>query len=363
MKKTLSLFCLILFCTQLVFASNPQLSFFNEQHAEDLEKLFSDTTLIPNLKKLNAQIRMAMLDLSPERAKVLKRLNEAGIPVVAWLLLPKEKGYWFHGGNSQQAFERYDEIKEWAKKNGVQFSGIGIDLEIDINDLDLFKSNKWNLLGKVVYRLYDKSSFLEGQEEYKKLIEKIRKDGYTVESYYIPYVKHEVAKGRTSLQQASKIMDIETDKDIPMIYTSFMGEPYGSLKVLALDEKLEYLALGSAGGGFDPSLPSMTWEELAYDLRLASQVAKEIHIFCLEATVEKGYFPRLIDFDYSVPVEIYPEQVEIVHGKINKIMWVSTIFSYPTLVILSLLLIFGFILWLSYRLVRVIIKSILKLRS
>jgi len=38
----------------------------------------------------------------------VRRLNAAGVPVVAWLLLPKEQGYWFNAENSGYALDRYE---------------------------------------------------------------------------------------------------------------------------------------------------------------------------------------------------------------------------------------------------------------
>lgn len=350
------LFIFLFFLSQTVLAQKPVLSFFNEQNGKELQILFSDTTLIPNLKKLNAQIRMGMLDLSQERIDVLKKLNKADIPVVAWLLLPKEEGYWFHSGNSKEAFNRYYQVKTFAENNGIKFSGIGIDLELDMKELELYKTNKLKLIGNVIGRLYDKEEFLESKAQYEKLIDTIKKDGFPIESYYIPFIRYETERGHTALQQASRFMDLETDKDIPMLYTSFMGNPYGVLKVLG--KNLQYVAIGSTGGGIDPSLPSMTWDDLAYDLRLGAETTKEIHIFCLEASVEKGFITRLIDFDYRVPVETYPEQVEVVKSQIDSVMLMSTILSYPTMMILVIASIVGAIVWLLYYLVKRVMKGL-----
>lgn len=335
----------MLLIAQWAGAQSPRLSFFNEQEGRDLKTLFADTTLIPTLRELGAEIRMGMLDLSPERAGVLHALNEAEIPVVAWLLLPKEQGYWFHSGNASQAFARYHEIRDWAKSEGIAFAGIGIDLELDMNDIELFKNNKLKLFGKVLARLYARDQFLNAQEEYRKLIQTVRDDGYPIESYYVPFIRYETERGRTALQQATGFMDLETDKDIPMLYTSFMGNPYGTLKVLAIDEGLKHIAIGSTGGGFDPTLPSMSWDALAYDLRVAAQTAEEIHIFCLEATVEKGFLPRLIDFDFAAPAEEYPKEVAAVESQVKTVMRISAILSHPTLTLGGLFLLLGLLVW------------------
>ena len=330
---------------QWVGAQSPRLSFFNEQEGPALQALFADSTLIPTLKELGAEIRMGMLDLSPERAGVLHALNEAEIPVVAWLLLPKEQGYWFHSGNAAEAFARYYEIRDWARKEGIRFSGIGIDLELDMNDIELYKTNKPKLFGKVVSRLYGRDEFLRAKEEYRRLIEAVRRDGYPIESYYVPFIRYETEHGRTALQQATGFMDLETDKDIPMLYTSFMGNPYGTLQVLAIDENLKHVAIGSTGGGFDPTLPSMGWDDLAYDLRLAARTAGEIHIFCLEAAVEKGFLQRLKGFDFAVPVTEHPEQVAAVESQVSTVMRISALLSYPTLTLGGMLVFLALLLW------------------
>lgn len=329
MRKLLcSLICC---CGPFISAqNNPQISFFNEQKGADLAILFADTTLVPQLQELHAEIRMGMLDLSPERAQVLRELNAAQIPVVAWLLLPEEQGYWFHSGNADEAVKRYMEIRDWAKDQGIEFSGIGIDLELDMQDINLFKDHKFQLLTKIIGRLYAKSEFESAREAYRRLIQSIRDDGYSIESYYVPFIRQESLDGRTALQQATGFMDLETDKDIPMLYTSFMGNPFGTLKVMALDKNLKYVALGSTGGGFDPSMPSMTWDDLAYDLRLASRTAEEVHIFCLEAAIEKGFLPRLIGFDFDAPIPEYPDQVAPVEYLGQNVMRVSTVLNYPT---------------------------------
>jgi len=350
MKQTLFL-CFFL-VNQIILAANPKLSFFNEQESKDLKELFSDSTIIPMLQKMDAAIRMGMLDLTDERATIIKKLNEAEIPVVAWLLLPKEEGYWFHSGNWERAFERYEEIKKWGEESGVQFSGIGIDIEIDYTEAALFKTNKLKLLGNIIGRLYDQEGFLASKEKYKELIEKVRDDGYTIESYYIPFFRKETELGRTSLQQATRFMDLTTDKDIPMLYTSFIGNPYGTLKVLALDEKLEYVAIGSTGGGIDPTLPSMTWDDLAYDLRVIAKTTKEIHIFCLEASVEKGFFPQLVDFDFEVPITEYPEQEKVVQSQIERVMLISKVLSYPTLILLTTIFLLFLIVWLIFKILK-----------
>ena len=63
-----------------------EITFFCELRAEALKKLFEDRFVFDDLKTLNAGLSLGILDLSPERANVIKKLNRLDIPVTAWLL-------------------------------------------------------------------------------------------------------------------------------------------------------------------------------------------------------------------------------------------------------------------------------------
>ena len=83
--------------------ARPGLTFFCELEAEPLKELFDDPAVVDDLKTVGARVSMGLLDFSPGRRDVVRRLTEAGVPVVAWQLLPKEQGYWFNYNNSSQA--------------------------------------------------------------------------------------------------------------------------------------------------------------------------------------------------------------------------------------------------------------------
>ena len=51
-------------------------------------KLFAPGDLIRGLRRLNASVALGLVDLSDERARIVQKLNEEGIPVSAWVLLP-----------------------------------------------------------------------------------------------------------------------------------------------------------------------------------------------------------------------------------------------------------------------------------
>jgi ABC-type sugar transport system substrate-binding protein len=81
----------------------PRLTFACELDRARLPALFSDASVIEDLKALGAHVILMLSDLSPERAAVVQQLNAAGVPAVAVPLLPAEEGYYFTPDNTQRA--------------------------------------------------------------------------------------------------------------------------------------------------------------------------------------------------------------------------------------------------------------------
>jgi hypothetical protein len=63
------------------------------------------------------------------------------------------------------------------------------------------------------------------------------------------------------------------------------------------------IAVGTTGGGPDipgsPQMPSLNWQELAGDLRLARHFCDQILIHSLEGCVWQGFLPRLRSFEWE----------------------------------------------------------------
>ena len=91
--------------------AHPPLTFFCELPPEPLAKLFDGRFLIDDLKALEATLSLGILDFSKDRAELVQRLNRAGVPVIAWLLLPEDEGYWFNIDNHDKAAARYVDCK------------------------------------------------------------------------------------------------------------------------------------------------------------------------------------------------------------------------------------------------------------
>jgi len=287
----------------------PELTFFTELPDEELEELFKSRFVIDDLKALNASLSLGILDLSEKRAAVIKRLNDAEIPVIAWLLLPKEDGYWFNITNYEEAAARYVSFKAWTMAHDLKWAGVGLDIEFDIREVQQLMSEegseKW--LSTMFQRFCNKKRFEQAQRRYQALVELIQADGFTVESYQLPLISEERRAKSTVLQRTTGIVDIETDREVFMLYSSFL-RPDGAAALWSYAPEADSVGVGSTGGGVELEgvidIEPLNWEELTRDLRLCVMQGKPVHIFSLEGCVKQGFLSKLSTFEWDQPAEI-----------------------------------------------------------
>jgi hypothetical protein len=355
--KKISILLLILLSFSQINAQRV-ISFFNELKSPELVQLFKDSSLIPNLQAIHGEIRMGTLDLTSERAGIIKKLNDAGVPVIAWIVLSEEDGYFSNSINADLSKKRYQEIKDWADKNQLKFKAIGFDFEIDMNDLKLAKSSPLKLVSKMFTRLYENDSNLKlAKLKYDTLMAQVKTDGYAVEGYFMPYINDEVANGTNSIQKMARFIPYKTGNDIPMLYSSLNGNGDGMLKLYGADVHLYATGLGSTGGGIDtPGL--LTYERLAHDMNVAFKTVKEVHIFSLEGAVKSGMLSKLLTYKYDSTVAYNQNEIEGSISVQKKVKLMSTILSYPTLVILTILLTIALFVLIIIFITKKIIKAV-----
>jgi len=359
MKRAALLFSFSLLLN-MVYGGNPHLSFFCELPEKEFTELFSDSSLISELVEMQVSLRIGLHDFGEARTLTIQKLNKAGIPVFAWLLLPEENGYWFNMHNGEKAQKRYEDFKKWTTENQLTWEGIGLDLEPDMNDAKLAMTHPWKFGWKAYKRLYDKKSLKSATEIYQKLISAMKADGYVVESYIIPFLFEERAKKTTSLQKLLGIVDIETGKEIPMSYTSGMGNP--AIIPLYHTDKMP-IALGSTGGGVKIEgfeLAALTWDKLERDLLIASGLTDEIVVFCLEASVQKGFLNKIKNLDFSQKAPDITAEIEKQRKTNNIIRFILVILNRPFWFTVSILAILSAICYGIFRLGRLILYKFRK---
>jgi hypothetical protein len=327
----------------------PTMTFFCELEAQPLEALFTNPQVISDLKALNAGLSLGILDLSPERASIVQNLNKAGIPVTAWLLLPKDQGYWFNSLNAAQAARRYADFQAWTAQSDLHWSAVGIDIEPDINEMKALAKEQPDILPKLLRRIFDQQSLLRAEMAYASLVNCIQTDGYQVESYHFPFIIDERKTSSTLLKRLGGLVDFHANREVLMLYSSFF-RPSGDGLLWSYGPQADSIGIGSTGGGVDVEgvidTPPLTWAELTRDLRLAYHLKKPVHIFCLEGCIQEGYLTRLRTFDWegpvTEPVESF-QKVQMVRRGAQAVLWAA---AHP-LHVLAGLAVLG---WLTSRL-------------
>lgn len=309
--------------------ARPRLTFFCELEADALQALFADPAVTEDLAALEASVSLGILDFSPERAAVVRRLNQAGIPVIAWQLLPKAHGYWYNARNASQAAARYLAFQAWTAEHELRWAGIGIDIELDIHEVQQLLINRWRLLPTILRRAFDSERLRRAQAEYSALVQQMRADGYRVDSYLLPWMLDERKAGSTLLQRIGGLVDVPADREVPMLYSSFM-RPRGPGMLWSYARDVQAVGLGSTGGGVHlegmPDIRPLDWNELSRDLRLARRWINDIHVFSLEGCVQQGFLARLKGFDWDQPVTPpleMAEQVERFRKALRAGLWAS----------------------------------------
>src|SRR5215472_611645 len=92
----------------------PHLGFACCDHGiEAMQSLFADSGVIRGLVELHAEVAVAVTDFSPQRAMLVRGLNEQGVPTIAWIMLPQEQGLYLNAEDASQAVERVSAFEKW----------------------------------------------------------------------------------------------------------------------------------------------------------------------------------------------------------------------------------------------------------
>ncbi|MEA2486132.1 MAG: hypothetical protein QOD46_1243, partial [Actinomycetota bacterium] len=269
-----------------------RLTFACELSAARLTEFFADGSIVSDLQALEARITMMLSDLSPERAAVVQQLNRADIPLVGIPLLPFEEGYYFTADNAPQAEARYEEWKVWTKDHGLLWDGVGLDIEPDVRLYQQIVDNPWGLLPVLLPRLFDRVRPRRAAAAYAGLVARIRADGWPVENYQFPPIADERWAGSDLLQRFMGLVDVATDREVLMLYTSFMRS-LGPGLIWSYGPEAGAIAVGTTGGAPDipvhPQMPTLSWEELERDLLLARRWSDDLYIHSLEGCIEQGF--------------------------------------------------------------------------
>jgi hypothetical protein len=277
----------------------PQITFFCELETAPLLALFSlpDMDL---LGKQGARLSLATLDLSPQRAEVVRRLNAGGIPVVAWLTLPREEGTWFRLENVERAIARYREFRAWSQAEGLEWAGIGLEIRSAPDVLENLAGGLWRLLPRSLASWPRRKEAAAAVQAYRWLRRRMGRDNFSVESYQPPVlVDARLARSRL-LQHTAGLADVAVDREVLLLERS--GDLYGPGAIWSYGQQADALSVRSTGGAEEPAQPGPEWDELERDLRLAWVFTDHLYVHTLEGCVRLGYLPKFAQMEWDRPL-------------------------------------------------------------
>ncbi len=299
-------------------------------------ELFETPGLIDMLAARRYTIALGLIDFSPQRAAIVRRLTYRGVRVVAWLLLPIEEGYWFNLGNYPQAIARYRAFREWVAREKLQFFAVGLDFEPSLAELHAARrSGPWHLFNRALLAQRN-ALYPAAREAYLDLAATIRHDGYELHTYQYPPVVDDRRWNTTLVQRVLDVVDLPADLEVLMLYTSHMLrgrlEPMGGAYIRSYGQHADGIAIGVTGGGvvLDPltgaTAPRMTLESFRRDLRVAAEYTDAVHIFSLEGCVERGWMAEIDAIDWDAPLRLrrrHLAQMWLIRNGIGTLLWAS----------------------------------------
>ena len=315
-----------------------------------LQALFSDPTVIPQLKELNAGVALALKDFSLGRTQVVQQLNRAGVPVTAWLALPKEQGYYLNASNAGDAVARFAKFKKWTAENGLQWVAVGLDIEPNLSEFGALKHNKLRMVALMMQRILDGGRVARAKQAYSDLIREIQADGYPVQTYQFVIIADEREAHSTLLERILGLVDVRGNDEVLMAYTSF-NHNLDSALIWAYGADAQTLAVGATGPSGDAQLdarfPPLDWDEFSRDLIVASHFSRVIGVFSLEGCVHQGFLPRLKTFNWSQSVTVPADSITKVRRfrrVLKMFLWTGSHLLY---IVAVALLVWGWRYWRS----------------
>lgn len=310
-------------------AKRPQLIFACDRQTSELESLFTPQ-LISDLKELNAAIALSLEDLSPGRAKMVQNLNAAGVPMMAWIVLPKEQGYYVNASNAPQTAARFEEFDKWTHEYGLRWEEIGLDIEPTLNEYATLTSHKGQLISLALRRAFDSGRVNRAREAYAALIRQMQSRGYRVQTHQLVFIIDERNAHTTLLERIFGLVDVRSDREVLMLYTN-LTRPFGAALIWHYGPVAQTIAVGSTATSGDAAIdaknPPLNWEEFSRDLLVAHHFSPSIGIYSLEGCVRQGFIPRLIAMDWTravvIPAQSIKQSEQSSKG-VHAILWLGS---------------------------------------
>jgi hypothetical protein len=317
-----------------------------DQSVEQMQALFAQPGVVSVLKELHATVAVPTLDFSPQRADVVRLLNQQGVPVVGWIVLSSEQGSFLTADNVSQAASRVAGFEKWTSDHDLKWVAVGLDIEPNFVELAQLRNHRWRLIATLLRRSLNGGRIVRARQAYSTLIDEIRSRGYPVQIYQMPYIPEERSMHSSLPDRLLGTVDVRGDQDYVMLYTSF-ARPVGAGMIWSLGPHAQDIAIGSTDGDAPPGIAGgpLDWNEFSRDLIVASHFTRQIGVYDLEGCVRQGFLPRLLTMNWSQSVIIPAESVRRAARLgfiVRSVLWIDSNLIY---LLTTGLLLIGWLLW------------------
>jgi hypothetical protein len=309
-----------------------------------MQSLLTNADVIANLKSLHAGLGVAVVDFTPERAALVRRLNSEGIPVIAGLGMPPEQGFYFNAENAPQAAARFAAFDSWSRDHGLQWDAVGLDIEPNFAELGSLNGHWWRLFTTLLSRAVDVQRMYRAQRVYSALIANIRSRGYFVQTYQLPYLPVERKAHSSLLDRILGTVDVRGDQEVLMLYTSYAG-PVGAAIIWELGPDAQSIAICCTDGDPAANPAVLDWGRFSRDLIVAGHFSHLIGVYNLEGCVRQGFLPRLKTMDWTQSVTIPAVAIRTANHRMRLLGLVLRISSHLLYFVFVLVLAIALIGW------------------
>ena len=244
------------------------------------------------------------------------------------------RGLYLNASNAAQGEARFREFQKWTADSGLRWSGVGLDIEPNLQEF----SGIGRAVSSALKRLVDPDAVTRARIAYASFIAQIQAAGYGVETYQFPFLADERAVHSTLLERLFGIVDVRGNREVLMLYSSY-NRPADSAVIWQYGPSAQLIATGVTAGDPQPGarVGTLTFEELSHDVIVASHFSPKVGIFDLEGSVRRGFLPKLIALDWSQPVTISADQNRQVirfRARVQAALWTLSRLPYFALAIL-----------------------------
>jgi hypothetical protein len=321
---------------RLVFACCETTSEFGDFHS-----LSANPAMYSDLEQLHAGVAVAITDLSAARAHLVSLLNEAGIPVTAWLLLPATQGYYMNDDNAADTDARFSDFQRWTAEHQLRWEAVGLDIEPDVREFEVLKQeNGWRLFWYLVRRYFDGRQVRSARKAYAGLIRNIQSRGYQAQTYQLPFIVAERRARSTLLERLLGIVDVRGNVEVVMLYTSF-NPSIGSAMIWKFGPESQAITVGVTGGKH-----GLDWTQFSRDLIVAGHFTKLVGVFNLEGCMQQGFLRQLMKMNWGQIVVIpsaAARKAILLHALLPATLWTLSRLAYFLVLIILLNV------WLAWR--------------